>query len=680
MATPEEKRLREDINQLVNELKGITQETLENQRSISNALQDSINLLQFEKTERAQIRSITKEVNKIASENLTIFKDELGTSKNIANIQKAQNTLAARRNVLESIQKQLKKDNSKENEVLLSGLQEQLDSIDAINKQLEETKQQSADIASNFGVKIFSSIEDISKSIPGLRVFSKPFEQAAGAARNAAQSSGKFLKQFGAGVAALGGAALTGALALVLKSITDLNQSQTEFRRLTGESAVEVGLLNDGLLTSVDLIKTQVALTEQFGLNARAAFGTETLQEVGELTKAVGLSAEEAGNFARFSEITGYNLNGQLDALSKSVPKAFSQKQILSETANVSSDIALAFGNSAYEIGQSVIAAKQLGLTLKDVNGIADTLLDIEESLTAEFEAEVITGRQLNFERARGFALQNDIAGLTNEIKNNEEFILSFANANRIEQEAIAATLGMNRQQMADMVMQSQLFNTLTEEQRMNAAGVGLEQLKQLTIQQSIETSINKITQSLAGPLELFASMVQYATQFTSLIAGAVGGLVAFKGINTAIIAQEKIKLALANTKSLREAALVAIRSIGNPLALAGGLAAGVAAYAAAKSYITKGDDVISPGYGKRTLLSPEGAIALNNKDTVIAGTDLGRGGRNTGELVLTDAQINRIANAVREGASRATINLDGDRVSNRIQPSLAVNTRKYSV
>ena len=31
-------------------------------------------------------------------------------------------------------------------------------------------------------------------------------------------------------------------------------------------------------------------------------------------------------------------------------------------------------------------------------------------------------------------------------------------------------------------------------------------------------------------------------------------------------------------------------------------------------------------GYGNRTLFGPEGAIALNNKDTVIAGTNLFRG------------------------------------------------------
>jgi len=53
-----------------------------------------------------------------------------------------------------------------------------------------------------------------------------------------------------------------------------------------------------------------------------------------------------------------------------------------------------------------------------------------------------------------------------------------------------------------------------------------------------------------------------------------------------------------------------------------------------------KGNDIMSPGeggggYGKRTLLGPEGAIQLNNKDTVIAGTDL-FGGASKGDDVMS--------------------------------------------
>ena len=60
-----------------------------------------------------------------------------------------------------------------------------------------------------------------------------------------------------------------------------------------------------------------------------------------------------------------------------------------------------------------------------------------------------------------------------------------------------------------------------------------------------------------------------------------------------------------------------AIPLIGIGLALA---AAGTAYYAMS----SLGNDIMStPGYGQRTLMGPEGAIQLNDKDTVIAGTNL---------------------------------------------------------
>ena len=66
---------------------------------------------------------------------------------------------------------------------------------------------------------------------------------------------------------------------------------------------------------------------------------------------------------------------------------------------------------------------------------------------------------------------------------------------------------------------------------------------------------------------------------------------------------------------------------LGIPAAIAtvvglGGLIGGVIAA------IPKGDDVVMPGssgggYGSRMLKGPEGVISLNDKDTVIAGTNL---------------------------------------------------------
>jgi hypothetical protein len=68
---------------------------------------------------------------------------------------------------------------------------------------------------------------------------------------------------------------------------------------------------------------------------------------------------------------------------------------------------------------------------------------------------------------------------------------------------------------------------------------------------------------------------------------------------------------------------LSAIPFIGPILGVAGAAAAAGLGY----MYYNKADDMVSPGagsgYGSRTITGPEGAIALNNKDTVIAGTDL---------------------------------------------------------
>jgi hypothetical protein len=74
-------------------------------------------------------------------------------------------------------------------------------------------------------------------------------------------------------------------------------------------------------------------------------------------------------------------------------------------------------------------------------------------------------------------------------------------------------------------------------------------------------------------------------------------------------------------------------------------VAAAAAGYAAIKAMTA--DDMFSPGentagYGKRTLFGPEGTIALNDKDTVIAGTNLFKGDNNIDPLSSTsDNNIN---------------------------------------
>jgi hypothetical protein len=94
----------------------------------------------------------------------------------------------------------------------------------------------------------------------------------------------------------------------------------------------------------------------------------------------------------------------------------------------------------------------------------------------------------------------------------------------------------------------------------------------------------------------------------------------------------------------------IAVASIAGASAKTLGIAAGIALAAGAAAYAflssKKGDDIISEGgYGKRTLLAPEGAIKLNDKDTIIAGTNLMGGAKSE----ISSAQINPSANVTPE-------------------------------
>ena len=112
------------------------------------------------------------------------------------------------------------------------------------------------------------------------------------------------------------------------------------------------------------------------------------------------------------------------------------------------------------------------------------------------------------------------------------------------------------------------------------------------------------------------------------------------------------------------------------PFAIPAAIAAGGVIAAAGYKFL-KGNDVMSQGYGKRTLMAPEGAIQLNDKDTVIAGTDLGGGTQqssgggsvNMAPLVAELQAIKTLLNTVlnKEG----TISINGTTVATAIYPDI---------
>ena len=465
---------------------------------------------------------------------------------------------------------------------------------------------------------------------------------------------------------------LSAITAKIFTNFLAINKAQTDFRRITGGNFDNINRLNTSLVTTVDLIEQASSLTETFGVNAQAAFSEFNLQEAAELTQLMGLAADEANNLALFAQTSGDNLNDNVNAIIAQVGKlnvanktAISQRIILQDIAKVSKAIGVSFEGNTQELASAAQQARILGLNLDQVDQIASNLLDIEQSIAAEFEAEVITGKQLNLERARFFALTNDLEGLTEEIGKNQEVINSFATGTRIEQEAIAGAIGLSRDELAEAIFQQQLQAGITAEQAARTAGLSDADFKRLTIQEKITRSVERLTEALAGPLELFTSIFAQTELIYGLMAG-LGTLIITKivtGLATAAITAGGIGAAL------------------NPLAIpliVGGVVAIGAAIASQISKAKRAGDAIIPSSGGPIISTREGGLiqGTRNDDVIMAPNIANRDDRNRG---LTSSDIQAIASAVKEGASNANINLDGGRVSSRLQVPSVINQRQYS-
>ena len=344
-------------------------------------------------------------------------------------------------------------------------------------------------------------------------------------------------------------ALLLGLVKLVGKAFNEVQEEVVTLGRLTGDASTAFATFNTRVATTVDVLKIANSLTKSIGLSANAAFSSQTLAAAAEYQNTLGLSAEEAGKLAFFTEATGRNLDNSLEsavstvsAFNRTNRTAISQGVVLRDIATTSDGITASFVGQAGAIAEAAASARRLGLELNRLDAVASSLLEFETSIEKELEAEVLTGRQLNLERARELALSNDLAGVGREIFENSVSIAEFGSLNRIQQEAQAAALGLSRDELARIAYLRGIEVGLTSEQAALAADVSLNDMQRMTIQEQFNKALQKAVQLLAPIADLFTmltsnSIVFYGTlaaiaaiSFVKLLAGLVPLVTALGG------------------------------------------------------------------------------------------------------------------------------------------------------
>jgi len=95
-------------------------------------------------------------------------------------------------------------------------------------------------------------------------------------------------------------------------------------------------------------------------------------------------------------------------------------------------------------LAQAAVEAAKVGGSLSATMKAAESLLDFETSLTNEYEAQVLTGKTLNLERARQLALEGDIGKLTTEISKQIGSVGDIGKMNAIAKQSLADSIGIS--------------------------------------------------------------------------------------------------------------------------------------------------------------------------------------------------------------------------------------------
>jgi hypothetical protein len=356
---------------------------------------------------------------------------------------------------------------------------------------------------------------------------------------------------------------LAGMLLLTIGMTTKILKGFAARTKIIGQEFGALGMMNDDFKTGIlgastnakrlgmdvkDVADVVKELTTNFGvgrdeavdlsnkiLDTSMALGisvSETTKLVGALTQIAGLSFETANNFSKQV--------GLLAQAEGAAPNA-----ILKDLANSAEVIAKFTGATPDNLAKAAIQANKLGLQLKDIAGTAEGLLNFQDSLNKEIEASILLGRNVNLQKARELALSGDMEGLAIEITKQVGSQAEFEKMNVFQRKALAASLGMNEQQLAKIVSNQDKVASLGDkiaQQKSFEELVGREGLDNIskivndfkTIGANLVNTIGPAISFIAGGIAKFTSFLSQSPLLIKSITAALS-ILAAKSIMSAI-------------------------------------------------------------------------------------------------------------------------------------------------
>lgn len=364
--------------------------------------------------------------------------------------------------------------------------------------------------ANNINKKMSTAFTSALGAIKGKNSPAEAFKDAGSALGSMISMAPKLMAGLGLGL-------LTGAVSFLMGAFGEVDQQVSDIGKEFGYSRKEAMGLRDASIdiagemgvvgvNSKEVVKNIGTVSEMMGgldIGAQLASGNAAAKQLVKdttlLTEKFQMSKEEVESMHTLSSITGKSMGELAGTAAKMGGGLMTSKQAMKALAGVPKEVAVAFKGIPAQLAAAAQKAKLLGHDLKKVQDIGDGMLDIEQSLEKEMEARVLTGKNLQLDKARELALNGDIAGLQDELLKQAGGLEDFTKMNRIQQKAMADAMGMSVEEMTTM---------LTNADKLQKLGVSQKKMDELQAKSAEELramSKEGMNEAMKGEIERMA-------------------------------------------------------------------------------------------------------------------------------------------------------------------------------
>lgn len=272
-------------------------------------------------------------------------------------------------------------------------------------------------------------------------------------------------------------AAIIAAVAMLWKLFSGFNKDVRQFAGDLGVSAnhakdlaiqtreVGAGLKRWGVDQEA-VVASQVALSKAFkDVNMQS---NDVVRSTALLAEKTELSADEAASMMRAYSVGGKDAGKAADALATKAGKAGVPFKAIAEDLGKNVDLMYEFGVENLEA--AAIKAREFGLELKDITGLANNFLDPMEAVNKANELNLLFGTQLNgleLQRLANMGKTDQIAQMLNDQLDAQG--KKFSDLSLQEKQSLAALTGMSNDKLAALMEEDKVKSELAKKDKQTA-------------------------------------------------------------------------------------------------------------------------------------------------------------------------------------------------------------------